>query len=93
MTLSTVLVTPLVVRITRNYVARKLHGESVEPVLSYDEATQILREQGYYTDTHYGRPFEYGKGWALHEIPEDTVRRIIEIIEENRKKINSSKIS
>ena len=31
---------PLVVRITRNYVARKLHGQAVEPVLSYDEATQ-----------------------------------------------------
>lgn len=61
-------------------------------VFSYDEATQILKEQGYYIDTHYGQPFEYGKGWAPHEIPEDTVCRIIEIIEENQKKINASKI-
>lgn len=32
--------TPLVVKITRNYVARKLKGEDVEPVLSYDPAIQ-----------------------------------------------------
>jgi AGCS family alanine or glycine:cation symporter len=31
---------PLVVKITRNYVARKLHGKAEEPVLSYDEAVQ-----------------------------------------------------
>lgn len=31
---------PLVSRITRNYVARKIKGESVEPLLSYDPATQ-----------------------------------------------------
>ncbi len=32
--------TPLVVKITRNYVARKLKGEDVEPVLSYDPGIQ-----------------------------------------------------
>lgn len=31
---------PLVVKITKNYVKRKLHGENIKPVLSYDEATQ-----------------------------------------------------
>lgn len=32
--------TPLVVKITKNYVARKLKGEDIEPVLSYDPAIQ-----------------------------------------------------
>ncbi len=31
---------PLVKKITKNYVARKIKGESVEPVLSYDAETQ-----------------------------------------------------
>ena len=29
---------PLVSKITANYVARKIKGESIEPVLSYDPA-------------------------------------------------------
>lgn len=32
--------TPLVIKITNNYVARKLHGEKLDPVLSYDPAIQ-----------------------------------------------------
>ncbi len=32
--------TPLVIKITNNYVARKIHGEDVEPILSYDEEIQ-----------------------------------------------------
>ena len=30
-----VALTPVVVKITRNYVARKIKGENIEPVLSY----------------------------------------------------------
>lgn len=32
--------TPLVVKLTKNYVARKLKGEEIEPILSYDPAIQ-----------------------------------------------------
>ena len=32
--------TPLVIKITRNYVARKIKGEDIEPILSYDPAIQ-----------------------------------------------------
>jgi len=32
--------TPLVVKITRNYVARKIKGEDIEPILSYDPEIQ-----------------------------------------------------
>ena len=32
--------TPLVVRLTRNYVARKIKGEDIEPILSYDPEIQ-----------------------------------------------------
>ena len=32
--------TPLVVKITRNYVARKIKGEDIEPILSYDPQIQ-----------------------------------------------------
>ena len=32
--------TPLVVKLTNNYVARKIKGQNIEPMLSYDEAVQ-----------------------------------------------------
>jgi AGCS family alanine or glycine:cation symporter len=32
--------TPLVVRITRNYISRRVKGEEVEPMLSYDKDIQ-----------------------------------------------------
>ena len=35
-----VVLCPLVVKITKNYIARKIKNEDIEPVLSYDEALQ-----------------------------------------------------
>ena len=35
-----VVLCPLVVKITKNYVARKIKNEDIEPILSYDEAIQ-----------------------------------------------------
>ncbi len=35
-----VVLIPLVIKITKNYIDRKVKGKDVEPVLSYDEATQ-----------------------------------------------------
>lgn len=32
--------TPLVVKLTNNYVERKIHGKDIEPILSYDEKIQ-----------------------------------------------------
>lgn len=32
--------TPLIVKLTNNYVARKIHGQDIEPILSYDEHIQ-----------------------------------------------------
>jgi AGCS family alanine or glycine:cation symporter len=32
--------TPLVVKLTNNYVARKINGQDIEPILSYDEHIQ-----------------------------------------------------
>ncbi len=32
--------TPLIVKLTNNYVARKIHGQDIEPILSYDEQIQ-----------------------------------------------------
>ena len=40
-----VALSPLVVKITRNYVARKIKNQDVAPVLSYDEALQKETEQ------------------------------------------------
>ena len=40
-----VALSPLVVKITRNYVARKIKNQDVAPVLSYDEAIQQETEQ------------------------------------------------
>ena len=35
-----VVLCPLVVKITKNYIARKIKNENIEPILSYDEALQ-----------------------------------------------------
>ena len=38
-----VVLCPLVMKITKNYVARKIHGEKVEPILSYDPEIQAAQ--------------------------------------------------
>lgn len=40
-----VALSPLVMKITKNYVARKLHGEKVAPILSYDPEIQKAEEK------------------------------------------------
>ena len=40
-----VVLSPLVVKITKNYVARKIRGEDVAPVLSYDESQLPAEEK------------------------------------------------
>ena len=38
--IAVVALSPLVMKITKNYVARKIHNKNVDPILSYDEAIQ-----------------------------------------------------
>lgn len=40
-----VALSPVVVKITRNYIERKVEGKDVKPVLSYDEETQKMMEE------------------------------------------------
>jgi len=35
-----VALSPLVIKITKNYIARKIKNQDVEPILSYDESIQ-----------------------------------------------------
>ena len=46
------MLTPLVVRITRNYIDRRIRGRDTEPVLSYDrniqeEAARVVKKGAY----------------------------------------------
>ena len=44
--IAVVALSPLVMKITKNYVARKIKNKKVDPILSYDEATQAEMEAG-----------------------------------------------
>ena len=43
--IAVVALSPLVVKITKNYVARKIKGKDVAPIISYDEAIQAEMEE------------------------------------------------
>ena len=60
-------------------------GEPYENItsFSYTEAVNRLTTAGYYIDTYQGKPYKYGQGFTLREIPEVIVKRIIEIILQN----------
>ena len=48
--IAVVALSPLVMKITKNYVARKIKNKDVEPILSYDEATQKEMEEAMKTE-------------------------------------------
>lgn len=61
---------------------------------AYDEICEMLKEKGLYEVNFTGvttgkvynnEPYKYGHSWVVEQIPEDVLKRINEIIDENRK--------